>query len=221
MEPASPHLAPRELPLADGCTLLLRPIEPGDKEQLQRGLERLSQRSRTRRFLAPIQRFSSRELRYLTELDYRDHMAWLAIVARVGERAGVGVARYVRLEEDPTVAEAAVVVLDEWQHRGIGAALMAALADSARANGVATFRCYVLRSNEPVVHALRELGARLEEEGGNTYRVDVPVPAAEVALRETPGGMLLGAAADGRLDPSALDGGDASAALAGPGGGEE
>lgn len=222
--PASPP-SPRALPLADGSTLLLRPIEPGDKEQLARGLARLSQRSRTRRFLAPVQRLSSRELRYLTELDYRDHMAWLALVARPGERpdegTGVGVARYVRLREEPTVAEAAVVVLDEWQRRGIGTALMAALADSARANGVERFRGYVLRSNAPVVHALRELGARLQDEGGNAYRVDVPVPAAEVALRETLGGRLLGAAADGRLDPGALDCGHAAAALAGSDGADE
>jgi hypothetical protein len=61
--------------LPDGTRVAIRPIEPGDKARLAEGLRRLSQETIRRRFLAAKPRFTSAELRYLTEIDGVDHIA--------------------------------------------------------------------------------------------------------------------------------------------------
>lgn len=41
--------------------------------------------------------------------------------------AGVGIARYVRSADDPHAADIAVTVIDDWQRRGFGSALLTQL----------------------------------------------------------------------------------------------
>ena len=78
--------------------MVVRPIERSDKELLARGFEQLSAESRYRRFLSPLKQLSSSELAYLTEIDHKDHDALIALSADNGL---VGVARYVRLADQP------------------------------------------------------------------------------------------------------------------------
>ena len=49
---------------------------------------------------------------------------------------GIGVARYVRDNHDPSLAEVAVVMADEWQGRRVGTALLGRLGDRAYSAGV-------------------------------------------------------------------------------------
>jgi hypothetical protein len=108
---------PREIvvTLRDGARVTVRPIRPQDAAALRAGFERLSEQSRYRRFLSPMQDLSGSMLRYLTEVDHHDHEALIAVGA---EGTLVGVARSVRSHGDPQVAEAAVTVADDWQ--GVG-----------------------------------------------------------------------------------------------------
>ena len=64
--------------LPDGAPILIRPIRADDKRMLTDGLRRLSDESVQRRFLTPKRSFSRAELRYLTEVDGRDHVALVA-----------------------------------------------------------------------------------------------------------------------------------------------
>src|SRR3954468_22348678 len=103
-----------QITLRDGSTLAVRPIEPGDREELARGFEKLSDESRYKRFFAPTPRLSNAQLRYLTDVDHHDHEA---LVAVADDGDGPGVARFVRHEDDPTAAEVAIAVRDDWQGR--------------------------------------------------------------------------------------------------------
>jgi RimJ/RimL family protein N-acetyltransferase len=190
--------AARELALRDGTRILVRPILPEDKQALREGFERLSARSRYRRFLTSLEHLSDRQLRDLTEVDYVDHMAWVAVDASRPERPGIGVARYVRLPEERTAAEAAVTVLDEYQGRGIGTILLRLLAGSARAHGIRCFRGYVLAENAPMMEVLQGLGARVAQEG-TLLRVEVPIPATADELPDTPTGRVFKSVARGEL----------------------
>jgi len=69
----------------------------------------------------------------------------------------VGIARFIRLKDDPAVAEAAVTVVDHMQRRGLGKLLVSALAQAARERGITRFRAEVLRTNEAMLALLREL----------------------------------------------------------------
>jgi RimJ/RimL family protein N-acetyltransferase len=146
--------------LPDGTRVAIRPIEPGDKARLAEGLRRLSQETIRRRFLAAKPRFTSAELRYLTEIDGVDH---IALVATDGDDL-VAVARCVRLPDRPDTAEMAIVVGDPYQGRGLGRALATALADAAVAAGIRHFAATMLADNEPARRLMRTIARGLTEQ---------------------------------------------------------
>ncbi|MBI4259577.1 MAG: GNAT family N-acetyltransferase [Actinobacteria bacterium] len=192
---AKPPPVSLEFPLRDGTLVLIRPILPGDKDRLREGFSRLSDGSRYRRFGTAIDELTDEQVRYLTEIDYEDHMAWVALDPSTPELAGLGVARYVRLAEEPHVAEAAVTVVDSHHGRGLGTILLGVLGLSAVSNGIRTFRAYVLEENQPVLDILHELGARTDHEGGGLVRVDVPLPDDPEDLPDNPTGRVFKAVA--------------------------
>ncbi len=149
--------ASEQVRLRDGSFILIRPIEAADKDLLERALERLGRDARYRRFLSPKDNLTARELAYLTEVDHRDHEALIA-VAEDG-RDAIGVARYVRLKEEPSSAEAAVVVIDAWQNRGVATALLERLIARARIAGLGRFVATALATNREVIGLLEHLGA--------------------------------------------------------------
>ncbi len=155
----------REVTLRDGTPILVRPILPQDKQRLRDGFARLSEASRCRRFMTPLEHLSDAQLRYFTKIDYVDHMAWVALDPDQPAQPGLGVARYIRLPDDPTTAEAAVAVVDERQGREIGTILLEVLAASARQHGIQRFRAWVLAENAPMVELLRDLGATVVRDG--------------------------------------------------------
>jgi GNAT superfamily N-acetyltransferase len=139
----SPHGEP--VVLADGARILIRPIEPSDARQLEVGFEHLSAVSRYRRFLAPIDHLSDQQLAYLTHVDHIAHEALLAIDTATGE--DVAIARFVRDPQDPSRAEVAIVVADDWQGRGVGRVLADRLRGRARSVGVESFTARMLIGN--------------------------------------------------------------------------
>jgi GNAT superfamily N-acetyltransferase len=143
------------LGLPDGRRARIRPIAPDDKGLLQDGLQRLSPESVRRRFLGPKSRLSAAELRYLTEVDGRDHIALVAVDDSEPDCL-VGVARCVRSQEDAESAEMAIVVDDAWQGHGVGHVLAEALARAAAEVGVRRFSAVILADN---VGAQRVLGS--------------------------------------------------------------
>ena len=136
--------------------MVVRPIRPDDKRRLANAFERSSPESRYRRFLSPTNTLQSSQLRYLTEIDHHRHEAIQAVDPHTDE--GVGVARFIRSPEDPSVAEVAVAVVDDWQGRGLGTVLLHDLAARARDAGIERFSASVLAENKPMIEAFRRLG---------------------------------------------------------------
>src|SRR3954471_16455341 len=133
--------------LRDGTPVLIRPIRADDKRFLSQGLQNMSELSVQRRFLSPKVRFSNAELRYLTEVDGRNHVALVAESPTQPVRRLIGVARFVRLPEDPHAAEAASVVADDWHGRGVGSKLAGAVAARARVRGIRRFTATMAADN--------------------------------------------------------------------------
>jgi RimJ/RimL family protein N-acetyltransferase len=186
------------VPLRDGAMILLRPVKPDDKDAFRDGFARLSPASRYQRFLSPIDELDDEMLAYLTEVDYVDHFAWVALLDEPGDvDVGVGVARYVRLRDEPDVAEAAVTVVDEWQGRGLGTLLVDALGAVALENGIRTIRGYVLEDNKRMREVLDAAGAWLSHDSPGLLRVEVDVAARAEQVRGTPLGAALEALARG------------------------
>jgi GNAT superfamily N-acetyltransferase len=167
--------------LADGTVVTLRHVRPADAPELQRAFERLSPESRYRRFFGGVSHLSDEAARYLTNVDGHDHVAIVATYESPdlkGER-GVGVARFVRLRDEPTVAEAAITVVDDMQRRGLGRALSLALTEAARERGVRTFRAEVLAGNAPMLAILHDVGATARATGDGVVTYDVSIGETE------------------------------------------
>jgi acetyltransferase len=148
--------------LADGTGIRIRPIRPADKPLLAEGLTRLSAETIRRRFLSAKPRFSAAELRYLTEVDGRDHVAFVAVL---DDDPGclVGVARSVRMRDRADTAEMAIVVSDDRQGLGLGGALAEILADAALATGIRRIAATMLGDNVPARRLLRRIARHLED----------------------------------------------------------
>jgi RimJ/RimL family protein N-acetyltransferase len=190
-----------EIVLKDGGRVLLRPGLPSDRSLIVKEFERLSPESRYRRFFAPLKTMSPTLLDYLTSLDYVNHFAWAALSAEPGpdgEPQGLGVSRYVRLD-DPEAAEMAVTVVDDWQGKGLGRILLDALVLEALENGITRFEGDVLVENRPMQELLRRTGARFRPEGNGVLRFSIDLPAREEALRGAPFADLLRALARGEV----------------------
>lgn len=168
-----------ERTLRDGTRVLIRMVDPDDRAQFVKGFQRLSTRSRYLRFHAAVEELDDRQLDYLTQVDQVDHVAWIAIDLDKPEHPGVGVARFVRLGDEPEVAEAAVTVLDAYQGRGLGTMLLEVLADAARERGITTFRAYVLGENLTMLSVLDRLGPTRSEPQQGVYQVDVALADGE------------------------------------------
>lgn len=164
-----------EIELANGKRVLVRPVGPEDRQRLKEGLARASPESRYLRFLRSMEFLSDRDADYLTNLDYSDHFAWGAVDADAPDQPGLGVARYVRDQNDPTAAEAAVLVVDDVQGMGIGTLLVRLLAESALENGIDRFTALVAAENTPVLELLSAAGAGLDHDGSDV-KVTVPLP---------------------------------------------
>ncbi|MEA2357769.1 MAG: hypothetical protein QOI62_1029 [Solirubrobacteraceae bacterium] len=152
--------------LTDGTEVALREIRADDKDLLAAGYARLSETSRLKRFLGPKPKLTASDLRYLTEVDGVNHYAVVALV----DGHIVGVARWVRLIGDPDAAEAAVVVGDPLQGKGLGKALARQLADTARERGVKRITASIMSSNPPAEALMRVIGERLTD-GGHHHGV--------------------------------------------------
>jgi RimJ/RimL family protein N-acetyltransferase len=169
--------------LHNGETVTIRPIRPADKPLLAAGMAALSDESAYRRFLAPKKALTAAELEYLTEVDFRDHVALVAVSAADPDTL-VGVARWVRTAGEPQTAEIAFLVSDRLQRQGLGAALAEALADAARARGVERFVATVLPHNVAAHRLLARIGTRVTtrvEGGMHELSVDLRPPGGDHA----------------------------------------
>jgi acetyltransferase len=149
--------------LADGRLAVLRPIRADDKQHLRAAFGRLSPDSARLRFLGPKPRLSSGELRYLTEIDGEDHVAFVVTFAHAPNFI-LGVGRFVRLADRPDTAEVAVVIGDPWQGQGLGGHVGLALADLARAHGISRFTATMLSDNHAAHRLFEKISARLHAE---------------------------------------------------------
>jgi ribosomal protein S18 acetylase RimI-like enzyme len=153
-----------------GPTLLVRPLRHGDVRTVLAVFERLSEQSRRARFNGPKPCLSVSELRQLASVDQTRHV----LVAYVeGDPEPVAIARLVR---EGRSAEIAFAVADEYQHRGIGSALVAELVADARAAGITEITALTASENRAAVAVLRRIANVLD------MRLDGPELSIRAAI---------------------------------------
>jgi GNAT superfamily N-acetyltransferase len=157
-------LAYRPDPCAPSATdLTVRPLEPGEAGPVLDVFDGLSTRSRHSRFLAPKPRLTGSDLRQLTAVDPLHHVALVALSPHDGRT--VGIARFVRDDDDPGAAEVAVAVVDAWQGQGVGSRLAADLAIRALEVGITRFNALMLPENEAAARLMHHTAGEVERTG--------------------------------------------------------
>lgn len=145
--------------LKDGAQVTLRPIRPTDAALLQHGFQHLSADSIYMRFLKAANELSDEEALQLATVDYQTQMALVGSIVEGGEEHLVVSARYNVLQDgEPGLAEAAIVVRDDYQNRGLGRITMKHLMRYAREHGVKAFVATVSVSNGKVVNFIQTSG---------------------------------------------------------------
>jgi len=143
---------PRGAPL-----VTLRPIRPEDAEIEQAFVRGLSAESRYFRFMDALRELTPQMLARFTQIDYDREMAFIATVTVDQREAEIGVCRYIT-NPDGESCEYAIVVADEWQHRGLGRRMMVALIDVARSRGLREMMGHILAQNRGMLSLCVELG---------------------------------------------------------------
>ncbi len=146
---------PVTVSLASGLSVLLRPGLSTDGPFLTAGLAAMSRESLQRRFFSGGKPPES-VIRYLLDVDYVDHFAWVAIDAADPLLVPIGSARFIRSLTDHREADIAFGLVDRWQGRGVGTVLIEALGVAAAVSGIERFTADVQRDNT----AMRRLLAR-------------------------------------------------------------
>src|SRR6478672_13409886 len=127
-------------------------MQPEDRELLVDFYARVSDQSKYYRFFSPMPELSDRDLDRFTQVDHRDRVAMILLVA--GHMIAVG--RYDTIR--PGYAEVAFLVEDAHQGRGIGQLLLEHLAQAGRERGVDEFVAEVLPDNRRMIQVFREPG---------------------------------------------------------------
>lgn len=162
--------------LKDLCCVRLGLIGPEDRQRFLNGFERISARTNINRFHTFKKRFSETELRYLLVIDNISHLAIGAVDCQRPD-IGIGLARYIRHKQDPDMAEAAIVVIDEYQGKGLGKLLYSELMQLAIENGINRLHNFVGKDNRSMLALLDQFGARKVAEHEHEYEfvIDLPV----------------------------------------------
>jgi acetyltransferase len=155
IHPYPSHLV-SEYQLDDGSAIKIRPIRPEDASIEQSFVRELSSESKHFRFMQGLNELTPQMLVRFTQLDYGRELALIAVQEQGENETQIGVARYV-INADGESCEFALVVADNWHHKGIGIILMNALIDAARQRGLKTMDGEILSDNAN----MRSLAAKI------------------------------------------------------------
>ncbi len=175
--------------LADSTTVTIRPIRPEDEPLLVRFHATLSDQSVYGRYFSPMS-FSQRTTHErLTRICFIDYDRELALIAeqtdpQTGERAVLAIGRLCR-ERDRQTAEAAVVVGDPFQGRGLGTELLRRLLEVARMEQIRHVTGLILADNHAMRQICAKLGFRIHRSIDDPALVTVTIDLDETASEGT------------------------------------
>ena len=172
----APLETPEQVTLPDSTVLTLRPIRPEDAPRLQAFHTRLSDESIFFRFLGHPRILSDEQAYALSNVDYQNTMALVAMVPTPNDVRLVGVARYELIPGvQPKRAEAAIIVEDSAQRFGLGAILSDRLVAYARRQGIQTFVAVIDPENVAVLRLLNHRGLPFQVVGHDAEATEIRI----------------------------------------------
>ncbi|MCW8964220.1 MAG: bifunctional acetate--CoA ligase family protein/GNAT family N-acetyltransferase, partial [Gammaproteobacteria bacterium] len=175
IHPYPAHLT-TTIQLNDGTDIIIRPIRPEDAEIEQQFIRSLSEEAKYFRFMSTLHELSQEMLVRLTQIDYHNEMALIAVNRHGENEEEIGVTRYVT-NLDKKSCEFALVVSDQWQRKGIAHHLMHNLMKIARERGLKRMEGEVLSNNLKMLDLIQSLGFHI-----SSHPDDINIKQATIDL---------------------------------------
>jgi len=150
----------RQVVLKNNVTALIRPSRASDVERLQELFYNLSEKDVYTRFFAYLRSLSVSNAQQLCSVNYKDEMAFLAVVEKDEEERIIGSSCYV-VDPSTNMAEVAYMIHPQWQKHGVGTALQQRMIEYGRSKGLRGFTAGVLVENERMLRLLQKSGCSI------------------------------------------------------------
>lgn len=164
--------------LKNGSEVLIRRAGPEDFRMLFSMFSSLSDDTMFRRFLRSQKALTEADAQEMLRLDDGNVTSLIAVVQKDHTEQAVGEARYVT-SSSGELAEAAVVIADEWQNLGLGTALFIDLLAEAKRAGLSKVIAYFDVENGSVIHLGQKFGFKLARK---ETRADYSMLKAEMTI---------------------------------------
>lgn len=159
--------------LRDGRKAVVRPIDPADAPRLIDLHDHLSFEAQYYRFFGPKPRLTEAEAAYLASVDFHKRFA---IVAEAGTDDGDAIVGVGRFDINaPGVAEAAIVIRDDFQHVGLGSAILERMREVGKGAGLRAFTAEILVENTKMLDLLSLNDVPVEAARSGVMRVEAPL----------------------------------------------
>jgi acetyltransferase len=145
--------------LKNGSEVLIRRAGPEDFRMLFSMFSSLSDDTMFRRFLRSQKALTEADAHEMLRLDDGNVTSLIAVARKDHTEQAIGEARYVT-NSSGELAEAAVVIADEWQNLGLGTALFIDLLAEAKRTGLSKVIAYDVE-NGSVIHLGQKFGFKL------------------------------------------------------------
>jgi len=180
----APNLPPAfKTTMPSGLPVLVRHVGPADAPRLKDGFRLISQLARRRHFPGDdVKELGPEQLKLLENIDQKNYCMWGALNPSKPAEPGIGIARYRRLAEEPSAADVAITVLDQYQGTGAGLLLHSCLHATARQNGIRHFFYEVGGENERFIRHLKGLGAEHVGRVVGVTRLRMPVYSRAISV---------------------------------------
>jgi len=161
--------------MKDGQKVTIRPIRPEDEPLIVKFHHGLSERSVYLRYFSPLKLQQRVAHSRLARICFNDYDREIALVAEYkaadGQSEVIGVARLSKLRSN-NAGEFAVLVTDQWHHKGLGTELTQRLIQIAKHEKLDRLVAYTLRENREMQQMCKKLG----------FQVHTPVGESECTI---------------------------------------
>lgn len=162
--PIYPESIEKWMKAKDGTNVFMRPLKLTDERMLRDMFYKLSPESVRYRFFRMINSMPHEKLQEFLRIDYDADMAVVILTDADEENAEMlGIAHY-SLDRRTNFADAAFLIRDDWQGKGLGTALLSSLLETARTRGIAGFTADVLADNSGMLRVFHKCGYAIESE---------------------------------------------------------
>lgn len=172
--PVYPEELEKWVTAKDKTKVFIRPLKLTDEAMVRDLFYKLSPESVHYRFFQMLKAMPHEKLQELLRVDYEADMA-MVVLTRADEAGEMVAIAHYRNSPRTNFAEAAFLVRDDWQGKGLGTRLMKSLVEVAEKNGIAGLTADVLAQNHGMLRIFHRCGYRVESElEDGVYHLRIP-----------------------------------------------